>query len=83
METLPLVYATLFVLLIVLVVCWIVLPLAVIGTKPILREMLAESKRANAHLANIEAYARNYPAPMSSALRQIASNTAVMPRARQ
>jgi hypothetical protein len=42
MEMLHGIYALLFVLLIVLVVCWIVLPLAVIGTKPLLREILAE-----------------------------------------
>jgi len=32
---------------IVLAVAWIILPFAMIGTKPILREILAEQKRTN------------------------------------
>ena len=43
----------LFVLALVLLVCWIVLPFAIIGTKPLLRELLAEQKRTNQHLANL------------------------------
>lgn len=31
----------------VLIVVWIILPFAIIGTKPILREILAEQKRTN------------------------------------
>lgn len=38
------------ILLAILVVCWIVLPIAVIGTKPILRQILAEQQRTNALL---------------------------------
>lgn len=45
----------LFVLVLVLVVCWIVLPFAIIGTKPLLRELLAEQKRTNSLLNRIEA----------------------------
>ena len=36
---------------IVLAVCWIVLPFALIGTKPILRQILAETQKTNALLA--------------------------------
>lgn len=32
---------------VVLVICWVVLPFALIGTKPILRELLEEVKRTN------------------------------------
>lgn len=34
-----------------LVVCWIILPFAIIGTKPLLRELLREQKRTNELLA--------------------------------
>jgi len=37
---------------IVLLIAWIVLPFAVLGTKPLLRELLAEMKRMNELLAN-------------------------------
>jgi hypothetical protein len=33
--------------LIVLVVCWIILPFAILGTKPLLRDLLREQKRSN------------------------------------
>jgi hypothetical protein len=36
--------------LIVLSVCWIVLPFALIGTKGLLRELIAETRRTNALL---------------------------------
>ena len=38
--------------LFVLAVCWLILPFALIGTKPLLRELLAETKRTNAILAD-------------------------------
>lgn len=38
------------VLVLVLIVCWIVLPFAVIGVKPLVREQLALSKATNALL---------------------------------
>lgn len=38
-------------LLLLLVVCWIILPFAIIGTKPILRDILTEQKRTNELLA--------------------------------
>ena len=34
----------------VLAIAWIILPFALIGTKPLLRQMLAEMKRTNALL---------------------------------
>ena len=36
---------------VVLIICWIVLPWAIIGTKPLLRELLAEQRRTNELLA--------------------------------
>jgi len=33
--------------LIVLAICWIILPFAVIGTKPLLRQLIAETRRTN------------------------------------
>ena len=47
--TLALVAAIVFA--IVLLVCWIVLPLALIGTKPLLRELIREQRRTNELLA--------------------------------
>ena len=38
------------VLLLILVICWIVLPIAIIGTKPLLRQILEEQRRTNALL---------------------------------
>jgi hypothetical protein len=35
----------------VLIVCWIILPFAIIGTKPLLRQLIAEQKRTNDLLA--------------------------------
>ena len=35
---------------IVLAIAWIILPFALIGTKPLLRELIAETKRTNALL---------------------------------
>jgi len=43
-------YIFIVILAVVLVICWIVLPIAVIGTKPLLRELLAEQRRTNAIL---------------------------------
>ena len=50
MEGLGIAYLLLMVLGVILVIAWIVLPIAIIGTKPILRELLAEMKRTNALL---------------------------------
>lgn len=32
---------------VVLAVAWVILPLAIVGTKPLLRELIAETKRTN------------------------------------
>lgn len=37
----------LFLLFVVLVICWIILPFAIIGTKPLLRQLLAEQVETN------------------------------------
>lgn len=39
----------------VLAICWIILPFALIGTKPILRALLQESKRTNELLERLTA----------------------------
>ena len=36
-----------FVFGVILAVCWIILPFALIGTKPLLRQLIAEMKRTN------------------------------------
>lgn len=41
------VYLIVIVLLLVLAICWIVLPFALIGTKPLLRQRIAETRRTN------------------------------------
>lgn len=38
-----------------LIVCWIVLPFAVLGIKPLMREQIAASKRTNALLEQLVA----------------------------
>ena len=38
------------VFLFVLAICWIILPFALIGTKPLLRELIRETKKTNALL---------------------------------
>jgi|RhiMethySRZTD1v2_1073278.scaffolds.fasta_scaffold2430622_2 uncharacterized protein YoxC len=43
-------YVAGMVLLLILVICWIVLPIAIIGTKPLLRQILEEQRRTNALL---------------------------------
>ena len=40
-------YLVIVALGIVLAVCWIILPFALIGTKPLLRQLIAETKRTN------------------------------------
>jgi hypothetical protein len=50
LETLGTMYLVLVVLSLILAVCWIVLPFAVIGTKPLLRQILAEQRRMNSLL---------------------------------
>jgi hypothetical protein len=36
-----------FVFVVVLAICWIILPFALIGTKPLLRQLIAEVRRNN------------------------------------
>lgn len=43
----------LFILGVILAVAWIILPFAIVGTKPILRELLAEQKKATAALEHL------------------------------
>ena len=44
------VWLVLLVLGLILAIAWIVLPLALIGTKPLLRQLIAEVQRTNALL---------------------------------
>jgi predicted PurR-regulated permease PerM len=46
-EALAGIYVFVVIFLIVLAVCWIILPFALIGTKPILRRLLEEAQRTN------------------------------------
>lgn len=52
----------------ILFVCWIVLPFAIVGTKPILRELRDELRRANAIAER-----------QTKALEWVASNTEKLP----
>jgi predicted PurR-regulated permease PerM len=51
---------------VVLIVCWIVLPFAVLGTKPLVRELIREQQMANklieAQTRAIDAFAARYVA---------------------
>ena len=38
----------------VLVICWIMLPFALIGLKPLVRELIRQQERTNEHLARIQ-----------------------------
>ena len=40
-------YVLALMLLIIVMVCWIILPFAIIGTKPLLRELIFQLKRQN------------------------------------
>jgi hypothetical protein len=41
------------ILALVLVVCWIILPFAILGTKPLLRDLLREQTRSNDLLSQL------------------------------
>lgn len=43
--------ALLYLLGIVVLICWIILPFALIGTKPLLRQILEQQRETNAYLA--------------------------------
>jgi hypothetical protein len=45
-----LLWFALFVFGVILTICWIVLPFALIGTKPLLRQIIVELQRTNALL---------------------------------
>lgn len=47
MEAYPLVWLFVVLLGLILLIAWIVLPIAIIGTKPLLRQLIAETKRTN------------------------------------
>ncbi len=47
MATFGVLYLTLVTFGIVLAICWIVLPFALFGTKPLLRQLMAEVRRNN------------------------------------
>jgi uncharacterized membrane protein YciS (DUF1049 family) len=47
MATFGILYMLAAIFVVVLAICWIVLPFALIGTKPLLRQLIAELKRNN------------------------------------
>ncbi len=52
-----------FILAIILAIAWIVLPFALIGTKPILRQILAETRRTNELLSQLRPAQRDTTPP--------------------
>jgi hypothetical protein len=63
METYTTVYHIFVVLGVIIAVCWVLLPFALIGTKPLLRDILAEQRRTNALLEErLRVAARSDPA---------------------
>lgn len=46
-ESVGVAYGIVAIFVLVLAICWIVLPFALIGTKPLLRQLIAETKRTN------------------------------------
>jgi len=51
-EAMGMIYLAVGIFGFVLAVCWIVLPFALIGLKPLLRELIREQKRTNELLAH-------------------------------
>ena len=47
MEALPFAYLLIGAGILALVIGWVLLPVALIGTKPLLRQLIAETKRTN------------------------------------
>ena len=65
-ETFGILYLIGIAFLLILAICWIILPFALIGTKPLLRELIRETRRTN------ELLDQRLPAlrtPSSSAIR--------------
>ena len=60
-----------FLLGVVVAVCWIILPLAIVGTKPLLRQILAEQRATNQILAKLTTDKAS-PPPSKESLRKIA-----------
>ena len=58
-ETAIILYVVAIVLGLVLTIAWIILPFAIIGTKPILRELLREVQRTNASFELLRASISN------------------------
>ena len=50
MGTFATMYLVAIVVGMIVVICWIILPFAIIGTKPLLRQLIAELQRNNALL---------------------------------
>jgi hypothetical protein len=60
-EAMGMIYLAVGIFGLVLAVCWIVLPFALIGLKPLLRELIREQKRTNELLAKQTANADRSP----------------------
>jgi len=61
LETFAGLYLFIIVLVIVVAVCWIILPFAILGTKPLLRQLLNETKRTNELLERMASSAPRAP----------------------
>lgn len=59
-------YLLVALLLLVLAIAWIILPFALLGTKPLLRQLIAESRRTNELLAELSR-PRQSPPPVPAA----------------
>jgi uncharacterized membrane protein len=55
-----------FLFLVVLVIAWIVMPFAIIGTKPLLRDLLSEQRRTNELLRQLGAAPKTLPSSRAS-----------------
>jgi predicted PurR-regulated permease PerM len=63
MEAFAGLYALIFLFGIVLAVCWIIVPFAIIGTKPLLRSLLDEQRRTNQLLTRVAQHLAPAPPP--------------------
>lgn len=61
----------LLLLALVVSILWICMPFAIFGTKPILRELLAEQRKTNKLLSEAAERARGRPAPSAGVVSSI------------
>lgn len=61
--------AILTLLAILLCIVWLILPFAIFGTKPLLRQLIAETQRSNELLTRLDAHSKSAP-PAAGGNRQ-------------